>query len=236
MSEVRHDGRLPNEMRHVEVTHGFTEMAAGSVLISVGKTRVLCTVSFDDRVPPWMRGSGKGWISAEYSLLPGSSPERVSREAVRGKQSGRTVEIQRLIGRSLRTCVNLARLGECQLLIDCDVLQADGGTRTAAITGSYLALQDALNALEGAGKVPDSVLVGSLAAVSVGVTQQGVVLDLDYFEDSKAMVDLNLVMTGQGEFVEIQGTAEGQPFSSEELQEMLRLGEQGISQLLALGG
>ncbi len=234
MSADRHDGRRSDEMREVQVAHGFTEMAAGSVLISVGKTRVLCTVSFDDRVPPWMRGSSKGWISAEYSLLPGSSPERVSREAVRGKQSGRTVEIQRLIGRSLRSCVNLSRLGECQLLIDCDVLQADGGTRTAAITGSYLALRDALTSLHESGKVPADVLVGSLAAVSVGVIESGPVLDLDYFEDSRALVDLNLVMTGSGEFVEIQGTAEGQPFSQQELQEMLRLGELGISQLLTL--
>ncbi|MHB8190775.1 MAG: ribonuclease PH [Ferrimicrobium sp.] len=235
MSEniVRHDGRAPGELRAFEAVRGFTEMAAGSVLMSMGKTKVLCTVSVDDRVPPWLRGKGSGWVSAEYALLPGATSERNAREAVRGKQTGRTVEIQRLIGRSLRSVVDLERLGERQLLIDCDVLQADGGTRTAAITGSYIALVDAVGRLEASGRVAPGAITGALAAISVGIVSGTPVVDLDYYEDAQASVDMNLVMTDQGTYVEIQGTAEGLPYTKAELVTLLQLGERGISELIA---
>jgi ribonuclease PH len=230
---TRADGRTTDQLRPVQLVRDYTEFPAGSVLAVMGKTRVLCTASVDDDTPRWLRGSGKGWVTAEYSLLPGSSPERVSREAARGKQSGRTHEIQRLIGRSLRAVCDLAALGERQVILDCDVLQADGGTRTASITGAYVALHDALSRLVASGALPSHPLTDSLAAVSVGVVDTVCMLDLDYSEDSRAEVDMNVVMTGSGRFVELQGTAEGAAFTRGELDELLALGALGVDQLLA---
>jgi ribonuclease PH len=200
----------------------------------MGRTRVLCTASVEERVPPWMRGSGKGWVTAEYSLLPGSTTERASREAAKGKQSGRTQEIQRLIGRSLRSVCDMVALGEIQVTVDCDVLQADGGTRTAAICGGYVALHDALTRLVLKGTLRSNPLTEAVAAVSVGVVDGVCVLDLPYEEDSRAEVDMNVVMTSSGRFIEVQGTAEGMPFTKGELDEMLSLAEHGIAQLLDL--
>jgi ribonuclease PH len=210
----------------------FTVMAAGSVLVSAGRTRVLCTASVDEDVPRWMRGTGRGWVTAEYSLLPGSSPERVDREAAKGRQSGRTQEIQRLIGRSLRAVTDLRALGEVQITLDCDVLQADGGTRTAAICGAWVALHDACSRLRDAGKLKTHPLIEGCGAVSVGVVGGACLLDLDYVEDSQADTDMNVVMTSSGRFVELQGTAERSPFSREELDELLSLAEHGIAQIL----
>ena len=223
----RRDGRLPDDLRPVSFQRDYTEFAAGSVLVSMGKTKVLCTASIDEKVPPWMRGRGKGWVTAEYSMLPGSSPERVDREAAKGKQSGRTQEIQRLIGRALRSVTDMVALGEVQIVLDCDVLQADGGTRTASICGAWLALNDALTRI---GK-PKALREGC-AAVSVGVIDGVPMLDLDYSEDVRAETDMNVVMTSTGRFVEVQGTAEGAPFSREELDELLSLAEHGIAQIL----
>ena len=207
-------------------------MAAGSVLVSTGATRVLCTASVDEDVPRWMRGSGKGWVTAEYSLLPGSSPERVGREAAKGKQSGRTQEIQRLIGRSLRAVTDMKILGEVQITLDCDVLQADGGTRTASICGAYVALHDACTRLQQQGKLKAHPLIEACAATSVGVVGGACLLDLDYVEDSGAEVDMNVVMTSGGAFIEVQGTAEGKAFSRSELDQLLGLAEHGIGQIL----
>ena len=223
----RRDGRQPDELRPVTFVRDYTEFAAGSVLVSMGRTRVLCTASVDEKVPPWMRGRGKGWVTAEYSMLPGSSPERVDREAARGKQSGRTQEIQRLIGRALRSVTDMKALGEVQIVLDCDVLQADGGTRTASICGAWLALSDALTRL---GK--PAALREGCAAISVGVIDGVPMLDLDYSEDVRAETDMNVVMTSSGRFVEVQGTAEGAPFSKAELDEMLSLAEHGIAAIL----
>ncbi|HUY07017.1 MAG TPA: ribonuclease PH [Acidimicrobiales bacterium] len=230
-AEHRNDGRNFNELRPIEIIRDYTEFPSGSILIVVGKTRVLCTASVSEETPRWMKNSGKGWVTAEYSLLPGSSPERVTREAARGHQSGRTHEIQRLIGRSLRSVCDLGALGERQITLDCDVLQADGGTRTASITGAYLALHDALSRLVMAGALHRHPLTDSLAAISVGVVGGSCLLDLDYSEDSVAEVDMNVVMTGSGTFVEIQGTAEGKAFSRGELDELLHLAEHGIMDL-----
>lgn len=230
----RRDGRSIDELRPVELIRDYTEFAAGSVLAVMGRTKVLCTASVEEETPRWMRGSGKGWVTAEYSLLPGSSPERVSREAARGHQSGRTHEIQRLIGRSLRAVCDMSALGERQVILDCDVIQADGGTRTASITGAYVALHDALTRLVDNGTLLANPLVDSLAAVSVGVVDAVCMLDLDYSEDSRAEVDMNVVMTGSGRFVEVQGTAEGAPYSKGELDELLSLGDRGIRELTAL--
>jgi ribonuclease PH len=212
----------------------FTVMATGSVLVSAGRTRVLCTASVDEDVPRWMRGTGRGWVTAEYSLLPGSSPERVDREAARGRQSGRTQEIQRLIGRSLRAVTDLRALGEIEVTLDCDVLQADGGTRTAAICGAWVALHDACSRLMAQGKLKVHPVTEGCAAVSVGVVGGSCVLDLDYVEDSQAETDMNVVMTSSGRFVELQGTAERTPFDREELDELLSLAEHGIAQVLEL--
>ncbi len=211
----------------------YTEFAAGSVLVSFGRTRVLVTASVDDDVPRWMRGSQKGWVTAEYSMLPGSSPERVDREAAKGKQSGRTQEIQRLIGRSLRSVTDLRALGERQIIVDCDVLQADGGTRTASICGAYVALHDACSRLVAAGSLSAVPLVSELAAVSVGIVKGTPMLDLDYSEDSTAEVDMNVVMTGAGEFTELQGTAEGRTFGRGPLNELIALAELGIGHIVA---
>ena len=230
---LRADGRNLADLRPVDFERDFTEFANGSVLMSMGKTKVLCTASVEDRVPPWMRGSGKGWVTAEYSLLPGSSPERVGREAAKGKQSGRTQEIQRLIGRSLRAVTDLVAMGELQVTVDCDVLQADGGTRTASICGAYVALHDCFTRLRQKGLLAAQPLTDACAAVSVGVVDAVCLLDLDYSEDSRAEVDMNVVMTGSGRFVEVQGTAEGMAFSRSELDELLGLAEKGIAALLA---
>jgi ribonuclease PH len=228
----RVDGRALDELRPVRFERDFTVFAPGSVLVSFGRTKVLCTASVEERVPPWMRGSGKGWVTAEYSMLPGSTVERASREAARGKQSGRTQEIQRLIGRSLRAICDMVALGEVQVTVDCDVLQADGGTRTASICGGYVALHDACTRMVQRGVIRDHPLVDAVAAVSVGVVDSVCMLDLPYEEDSRAEVDMNVVMTSSGRFIEVQGTAEGMPFTKGELDEMLSLAEHGIAQLL----
>ncbi|MHB1516731.1 MAG: ribonuclease PH [Acidimicrobiales bacterium] len=228
----RADGRAIDELRPVSFERDFTVFAPGSVLVSMGRTRVLCTASVEERVPPWMRGSGKGWVTAEYSLLPGSTSERASREAAKGKQSGRTQEIQRLIGRSLRSVCDMVALGEVQITVDCDVLQADGGTRTASICGGFVALHDALTRRVQAGTISAHPLSEAVAAVSVGVVDGVCMLDLPYAEDSRAEVDMNVVKTASGRFIEVQGTAEGMPFSKGELDEMLRLAGDGIDRLL----
>jgi ribonuclease PH len=229
---MRRDGRQPDDLRPLTFVRDYTEMAAGSVLVSMGKTRVLCTASVDERVPPWMRGKGTGWVTAEYSMLPGSTPERSNREVNKGKPSGRTQEIQRLIGRALRSVTDMKLMGERQILVDCDVLQADGGTRTASISGAYVALHDACTRLVAAGKLPAHPLTTACAAVSVGVVDAMALLDLDYSEDVRAEVDMNVVMTGTGRFVEVQGTAEGLPFSRAELDDLLGLAEHGIASIL----
>ncbi|MGO9963588.1 MAG: ribonuclease PH [Acidimicrobiales bacterium] len=229
---LRHDGRARDELRPGFFVRDFTEFAAGSVLAVSGRTKVLCTASVDEDVPRWMRGTRRGWVTAEYSLLPGSSPERVSREATKGRQSGRTQEIQRLIGRALRSIIDLEALGERQILIDCDVLQADGGTRTAAISGAYVALHDACSRLCFSGAISSNPVREACGAVSVGIVDGACMLDLDYAEDSTAEVDMNVVMTSTGRFVEVQGTAEGLPFARAELDEMLALAELGINQIL----
>ncbi|HZT67807.1 MAG TPA: ribonuclease PH [Acidimicrobiales bacterium] len=231
---MRNDGRQPDDLRPATFTRDFTEFAAGSVLVTVGRTKVLCTASIDERVPPWLKGTGRGWVTAEYSMLPGSTAERVDREAARGRQSGRTQEIQRLIGRSLRAVTDLTLMPELQIVLDCDVLQADGGTRTASICGAYVALHDALTRLVQGKRLRAHPLTEACAAVSVGVVEAVCQLDLDYSEDSRAEVDMNVVMTSSGRFVEVQGTAEGMPFSRSELDELLSLAEHGCAQLLDL--
>lgn len=230
---MRPSQRRPDELRPVRITRHFTCHAEGSVLIEFGATRVLCTASVEESVPPFLRGKGQGWLTAEYGMLPRSTHTRSAREAAKGKQSGRTQEIQRLIGRSLRAVVDLAALGERQIIIDCDVLQADGGTRTAAITGACVAVHDAITRLVAAGKLAANPMRDFVAAVSVGIHQGQPVLDLDYAEDSDCDTDMNVVMTGAGGFVEVQGTAEGTPFSRKELDALLALAEQGIAQLVA---
>jgi ribonuclease PH len=229
---ARRDGRQPDELRPIRFERDYTEFAAGSVLVSMGRTRVLCTASVDDRVPPWMRGRGAGWVTAEYSMLPGSTSERTDREVARGRPSGRTQEIQRLIGRSLRAVTDMVVLGERQILLDCDVLQADGGTRTASICGAYVALHDACTRLNQAGLLQGHPLEAACAAVSVGVVDAVAMLDLEYSEDVRAEVDMNVVMTSTGRFIEVQGTAEGLPFSRAELDDLLGLAEHGIAEIL----
>lgn len=224
-------GRLPTQLRPVEITRGYTMHAEGSVLIAFGNTKVLCTASVEERVPPHKRGSGEGWVTAEYGMLPRATHTRSDREAAKGKQSGRTQEIQRLIGRSLRAVVDLKALGERTIAIDCDVLQADGGTRTAAITGAYVALQDAVAFLMAKGLIKASPVKDSIAAVSVGMLNGQALLDLEYIEDSACDTDMNVVMTGSGHFVEVQGTAEGLAFSRPELNQLLDLASTGITQL-----
>jgi ribonuclease PH len=218
----------------VRITRGFTIHAEGSVLIEFGQTRVLCTASVEDKVPPHKRGSGEGWVTAEYGMLPRATHTRGDREAARGKQSGRTQEIQRLIGRSLRAVFDLKVLGERTLHLDCDVLQADGGTRTAAITGAFVAAQDAVNLLLAQGKLAASPITGPVAAISVGIVQGAPLLDLEYIEDVACDTDMNVVMTGAGHFVEVQGTAEGVAFTRAEMDRLLQLAEQGIAELVTL--
>jgi ribonuclease PH len=231
---TRRDGREPDELRPIRFVRDFTEFATGSVLAEFGRTHVLCTASVEERVPPWLRGKGRGWVTAEYSMLPGSTTERTEREVARGRPSGRTQEIQRLIGRALRAVTDTVAMGEVQITVDCDVLQADGGTRTAAICGGYLALHDACARLVATGALPMHPITDVCAGISVGVVDAVGHLDLDYSEDVRAEVDMNVVMTGAGRFVEVQGTAEGQPFSRGELDELLRLAELGIGQIFDL--
>lgn len=230
----RASGRKPDQLREVRLTPNFTEWAEGSVLIEYGKTRVLCNASVDEKLPPFRMGKGLGWLTAEYSMLPRSTHSRTPRESVTGKVGGRTHEIQRLIGRSLRGVLDFTRLGERQILIDCDVLQADGGTRTAAITGSYVALALACKRLQEKKLILRSPIKQQIAAVSVGIVGGQFMLDLDYDEDSKADVDFNVVMLDDGQLVEVQGTAEGNPFSRSEMDELLDLAEHGLQELFAL--
>ncbi|MGL4523872.1 MAG: ribonuclease PH [Bacilli bacterium] len=232
---TRHDGRDVNELRHIEIHTDYTKHAEGSVLICVGDTKVICTASVEDRVPPFMRNGGKGWITAEYSMLPRATGSRTQRESSKGKVTGRTMEIQRLIGRALRSIVELEKLGERTIWIDCDVIQADGGTRTASITGAYVAMEMALRRLVKAGTIAELPIREKLAAVSVGILPTGEsVLDLDYVEDSSAEVDMNVVMTESGNFVELQGTGEEATFTRKQLNELLDLGEAGIQQLIQM--
>ncbi len=229
---LRPSGRAADELRDVRIERGYTRHAEGSVLVSFGDTRVLCTASVDEKVPPFLRGKGEGWVTAEYGMLPRSTNTRNDREAARGKQGGRTLEIQRLIGRALRACVDRKALGERTITLDCDVLQADGGTRTAAITGAYVALVDAVRWLQARRVVTVNPIFGAVAAVSVGVYRGVPVLDLDYAEDSDCDTDMNVVMNDGGGFIELQGTAEGHAFRREELDALLGLAEAGISELI----
>ena len=231
---MRPSGRAPDQLRPVSLEPGFSRHAEGSCLVKFGDTHVICTASIDEKVPPWMRNSGKGWVTAEYGMLPRPTHTRTDREAARGKQSGRTQEIQRLIGRSLRAVVNLQAMGERQINIDCDVLQADGGTRTASITGSWVALHFAFERLIKEGKLAANPITGQVAAVSCGLWEGKAVLDLDYPEDSKAEADANFVLTGNGGIVEVQGTAEQDPFSEAQFLELLSLAKKGIGELTLL--
>ncbi len=229
---MRPSQRQANQLRNIRITRRYTKHAEGSVLIECGDTKVICTASVDEKVPPHKKGSGEGWVTAEYGMLPRSTGERMSREAAKGKQSGRTQEIQRLIGRSLRAVVDLKKLGERTIQLDCDVIQADGGTRTASITGAFVALHDAVSGLMQKGLVTENPLREFVAAVSVGSFQGTPVLDLDYIEDSGCDTDMNVVMLGNGHFVEVQGTAEGHPFTRAEMDELLELAKAGIVQLI----
>ncbi|HJX89670.1 MAG TPA: ribonuclease PH [Pyrinomonadaceae bacterium] len=234
MSFARTDGRAPNGLRPVKITPGFLAYAEGSVLIEMGNTRVICAASLEERVPPFLRNTGQGWITAEYAMLPRSTLTRTARETGRGGASGRTHEIQRLIGRSLRAVADMKALGERTLTLDCDVLQADGGTRTAAITGAYVAFAIAGRRLLKSGKISKSILLNQVAAVSVGIVDKVPLLDLKYDEDSRAEVDMNVVCTGDGRFIEVQGTAEREPFSREQMDELLALAGEGLASLIHL--
>lgn len=230
---MRPSQRQPDQLRVVRITRNFTRHAEGSVLIEMGDTRVLCTASVEESLPPFLRGKGQGWVTAEYGMLPRSTHTRTSREAAKGKQTGRTQEIQRLIGRSLRAVTDLKALGERQITLDCDVLQADGGTRCASITGAWIALYEACEKLVQAGKLPANPVRDHVAAVSVGIYNGSAVLDLDYPEDSNCDTDMNVIMTGSGGIVEVQGTAEGEPFSREQMNVLMDLAQMGIRQLVA---
>ncbi|MBP7574338.1 MAG: ribonuclease PH [Rhodoferax sp.] len=231
---VRSGARQADQLRPVRITRGYTIHAEGSVLIEFGSTRVLCTASVEEKVPGHKKGSGEGWVTAEYGMLPRATHTRNDREAARGKQSGRTQEIQRLIGRSMRAVFDLKKLGERTIYLDCDVIQADGGTRTAAITGAFVAAQDAVNALIASGKLAETPILGHVAAISVGIVQGIPMLDLEYIEDSACDTDMNVVMTGAGHYVEVQGTAEGAAFSRKEMDTLLALAEKGITELVGL--
>ena len=233
MSYVRTDGRAANELRPLKISPGFLPYAEGSVLIEMGETRVICSASVDERLPPFLRNSGQGWITAEYSMLPRATQQRTSRETGRGGPSGRTHEIQRLIGRSIRAAANMRLLGERTITLDCDVLQADGGTRTAAITGAYVAFALAVQRLLAAGKIQRNIITNEVAAISVGVVENTPLLDLKYDEDSRAEVDMNVVCTGDGRFIEVQGTAEREPFSREQMDSLLALATDGLATLVA---
>ncbi len=229
---MRNDGRQPDALRPVSITRRYIKRAEGSVLIEVGETKVICTASIENKVPHFLRNSGQGWVTAEYGMLPRSTDTRMQREASRGKIGGRTQEIQRLIGRSLRSVVDLKKLGERTIWLDCDVIQADGGTRTTSITGACIALFDALTLMRQKGYIETMPLKDFVAATSVGIVNGKALLDLNYIEDSKADVDMNIVMTGNGKFVEIQGTAEEEPFTAEQMQHMTALAEKGIAELI----
>lgn len=229
---MRTDGRKPNDLRSLKITPSYIKTADGSVLIEMGGTRVICTAKLEERVPPFLRNSGKGWITAEYGMLPGSSQQRIGRESSRGRIGGRTHEIQRLIGRSLRSVADLGSLGERTIWIDCDVIQADGGTRTASITGAYVALAEAVRKWVARGILAADPLKEAVAAVSIGIIQGKILLDLCYEEDSKADVDMNFVMTGSGKFIEVQGTAEASPFTKKQMERMAEIAQQGIKDLL----
>ena len=229
---MRPSQRQPDQLRNIRITRNYTKHAEGSVLIECGDTKVICTASVEERVPPHKKGSGEGWVTAEYGMLPRSTGERMSREAAKGKQSGRTQEIRRLIGRSLRAVVDLQKLGERTIQLDCDVIQADGGTRTASITGAFVALHDAVTGLMNKGLIKETPLKDFIAAISVGIYEGTPVLDLDYVEDSACDTDMNVVMLGNGKFVEVQGTAEGHAFSREEMDALLELAKNGITQLI----
>jgi ribonuclease PH len=229
---MRPSGRQPDELRQVRLLRHYTKHAEGSVMVEFGDTKVLCNASVERQVPRFLRDRGQGWVTAEYGMLPRSTTERMGREAARGRQGGRTLEIQRLIGRSLRAAIDLEGLGERTITVDCDVIQADGGTRTASITGGFVALADAVASLRGSGELKTDPLIGKVASVSVGIFQGTPVLDLDYAEDCNAETDMNVVMNDGGAFIEVQGTAEGHPFTAEELQAMLALARQGISRLI----
>ena len=233
MANLRPSSRAPDALRALTIERGYTKHAEGSVLIGMGDTRVLCTASVEERLPPWLRGKGEGWVTAEYGMLPRATSDRTQREAARGGQGGRTMEIQRLIGRSLRACVDRMALGERVITLDCDVLQADGGTRCASITGAYVALVDAVNTLIQRGALKRNPIHGAVAAVSVGVYQGVPVLDLDYAEDSRCDTDMNVVMNDGGGFIELQGTAEGHAFRRDELDALLGLAEAGTRELFA---
>jgi ribonuclease PH len=234
MSFVRTDGRAADELRSVKITPGYLPYAEGSVLIEMGQTRIVCSASVEDRVPPFLRNTGQGWITAEYSMLPRATQQRTAREVRRGGPSGRTHEIQRLIGRSLRAAADMKLLGERTLTLDCDVIQADGGTRTAAITGAYVACALASNRLVGSGKIPRGIIINEVAAISVGIVDNTPLLDLKYDEDSRAEVDMNVVCTGDGRYIEVQGTAEREPFSRAQMDGLLALADQGIRRLVAI--
>ncbi len=229
---MRPSGRQPDQLREVNITRNYTKHAEGSVLVEFGDTKVICTASVEERIPSFLRGTGEGWVTAEYGMLPRSTGSRMNREAARGKQGGRTMEIQRLIGRSLRAAIDLKALGERSITIDCDVIQADGGTRTASITGAFVALEDAINYLIKNKKLKKSPLFGQVASVSVGIFDGTPVLDLDYAEDSTAETDMNVVMNDAGAYIELQGTAEGHAFRADELQSMLDLAKKGIEELM----
>lgn len=231
---MRPSGRAPDELRPIRFRRRYTRHAEGSVLVEFGETRVICTATVEESVPRWLKGSGRGWVTAEYGMLPRATGERTSREAATGRQGGRTLEIQRLIGRSLRAVVDLQALGERRVILDCDVIQADGGTRTASVCGGYVALVDAVNGLLRRGRIPQSPIHGQVAAVSVGIVGGGPVLDLDYAEDSGAETDMNVVMNDAGAFVEIQGTAEGHAFRMDELMALLELARGGTQSVMAL--
>lgn len=232
---MRTDGREKDQLRHIEIETGYVKHPEGSVLITVGETKVICNASIEERVPPFMRNSGKGWITAEYSMLPRATETRNIRESSKGKISGRTMEIQRLIGRALRAVVDLDALGERTIWIDCDVIQADGGTRTASITGAFVAMAIALAKLQDSKKISSFPLKSFLAATSVGIVEEhGAVLDLNYIEDSSALVDMNIIMTGEGEFVELQGTGEEATFTMDQLHQLLKLGQEGIHELFQI--
>ena len=231
---TRPSHRANNQLRHVEIIRHYTKHAEGSVLVKFGDTHVLCTASVEEKVPGFLKGKNQGWVTAEYGMLPRSTGSRMDREAAKGKQSGRTQEIQRLIGRSLRAIIDLEKLGERSIHLDCDVIQADGGTRTASITGAYVALHDAISTLLKNGKITESPLKQAVAAISVGVYKGTPVLDLDYIEDSDCDTDMNVVMTADGGFVEIQGTAEGEPFARDTMNQMLDLAASGIGDLLKM--
>jgi len=230
---MRPSGRAPGQMRAVSFTRNFTKHAEGSVLVSFGDTKVICTASIDNRQPRWMRDDDRGWVTAEYGMLPRSTHDRVGREAARGKQGGRTMEIQRLVGRALRASIDLQKLGPRTITLDCDVIQADGGTRTASISGAFVALRDAVNQLLAEGTLEEDPIVQNVASVSVGIYEGTPVLDLDYAEDSSADTDMNVVMDASGRFIEVQGTAEAEPFDAAEMNAMLALADKGIREIIA---